>query len=206
MEKCVSCGTKKGKRNCPSMGAKICSQCCGARLETGDCVLDCHYFIEHINRIGQMQLEKSDLDFLLELDTATFDEAALSSVTDSIEEALTRVRSERGYVSNSDVYDALEYLYEIGRVKLHLRSDLEESLSGMARIIADAIEESLGWAALVHRNDIMLSMKCFVSIGTHLDDRDEEYMPNPRKPGASRQDDSGQGKRVYRSSYFHGIF
>jgi len=188
MQKC-SCETKKGKRSCPALGAGICSQCCGVRLETGaDCVYDCHYFIDHINRIGQMKITKADVDFLFELDTATFDKTALNSVIDSIEDALTRVRSEQGSISKLDVYDALEYLFEIGRVKMHLRSELEESLSGMARLIADAIEENLGWAALVDRNDIMLRMKSFVSIGTRLDDLEEEYMPNPQKPGAARQD------------------
>ena len=40
--KCVHCGQRKGKRDCPALKGTICSQCCGThRLKAIACPADC---------------------------------------------------------------------------------------------------------------------------------------------------------------------
>jgi len=44
-EKCVYCGNRKGKRECPALGGLICSVCCGEHRATEiNCPTDCRYF------------------------------------------------------------------------------------------------------------------------------------------------------------------
>lgn len=47
-EKCVYCGERKGKRECPALGGMICSRCCGEhRAVQISCPPDCRYFRKH---------------------------------------------------------------------------------------------------------------------------------------------------------------
>lgn len=47
-EKCVYCGTQKGKRECPALGGMICSRCCGEHRGVKiSCPPDCRYFRKH---------------------------------------------------------------------------------------------------------------------------------------------------------------
>lgn len=46
--KCVYCGERKGKRECPALGGLICSRCCGEHRGVEiKCPPDCRYFKKH---------------------------------------------------------------------------------------------------------------------------------------------------------------
>lgn len=45
--KCVSCGSRKGKRFCPALRGSICTVCCGEKRGVEiNCPLDCVYYVE----------------------------------------------------------------------------------------------------------------------------------------------------------------
>lgn len=47
MAACISCKSKKAKRNCPALGEGICPECCGTkRGKRIQCPEDCNYFIQ----------------------------------------------------------------------------------------------------------------------------------------------------------------
>ena len=119
MSKCVKCGQRKGKRECPALGGLICSQCCGEfRLVEIECPRDCRYLggaeayqeerrFERARREGQDYLRErvhafSDTDealfeTCLHLDEIIFESAPPEGWTNAeVLEALRQVRGETG--------------------------------------------------------------------------------------------------------------
>jgi len=58
MNKCISCGKRKGKRICPALSGLICSECCGTRrIKEINCPPECTYLkdaqIHTIERVNE---------------------------------------------------------------------------------------------------------------------------------------------------------
>lgn len=64
MAKCVSCKKRKGKRYCPSLGANLCSLCCGQLREKEiHCPKNCSYLTTHKPYQESRIIEKTQASF-----------------------------------------------------------------------------------------------------------------------------------------------
>jgi hypothetical protein len=179
MAKCVSCESRKGKRNCPALGDVICNQCCGSKKEKEIiCPLDCFYLRKSKKYFSNRQDSQKINDFDREMKSIIGNEEPYIDVLQNVEAVISNIYNERRNICDKDVETALEYLMEMGKGQLDLPSkfltDIPPHIQTIVDVVNDILEfrESFGM-----REDLITRLKCIYrvldSIKTHHDPGDK---------------------------------
>lgn len=100
MAKCVSCNSRKGKRNCPALASLICSQCCGAkRVKEIDCPEDCFYMGKSQQYFTDRQGSQQISDFEREMKKTIGSEDKYLDILQNIEFIIHNIYREQGNIT-----------------------------------------------------------------------------------------------------------
>ncbi len=142
MTKCVLCGQRKGRRQCPAKSAMICAQCCGQkRVLEIDCPERCEYLkIGRVHEAGQVGARHYRAD-----DPA--EQAKISRVLDQLEPVLVEMhaiiagerRSSRD-LTDADVAEAVDCL--LATLRTEDKGVIYQTTSGNLR--AESLRRQLG--------------------------------------------------------------
>jgi len=113
MAKCVSCSTKKGKRNCPALNSLICSHCCGTKKKVKiNCPDDCYYLKSSLQYDIDKKYSHQIRFFENEMKSVVEKDDAYIHILQDIEMAIYRHYQERRTINDRDVETALEFIFE----------------------------------------------------------------------------------------------
>lgn len=180
MAKCAACHSKKGKRNCPALGAMICSFCCGAKREKEiDCPDDCFYLGKARKYFEERDEEQRVSDFDREMRSMIGHEDAYLDVLQNIEFMLHQTYQQSGDITDRDVETALEYLFEMGKGQLGLPAKFLNALPPHQQMLVDAVDDILKLRESVsgRQESLMDKLRCIYRI---LDSVKTHY--NPHNP------------------------
>ena len=179
MAKCAVCKSKKGKRNCPALGAAVCPQCCGSKKEKDiDCPQDCFYLGKSKKYFSERQDSEKLKGFEQEMKSITGNEKFYEDILQNIEFTISKIYQNRGDICDKDVALALEYLLEMGKTQLDLPSKFLTELPLKIHSIVDAINDALeNRESFGKKEDLITRLKCIYrvldSIKTHHDPEDK---------------------------------
>ncbi|MBF0337688.1 MAG: hypothetical protein HQL05_07625 [Nitrospirae bacterium] len=139
MAKCVVCNSRKGKRNCPSFGVLICSQCCGDKKGGEvDCPHDCFFFSASKQCFTDKQTFNEAKNFERELNSIIGNEYDYLDVLQNIEFCIVSTYKKNRKLVDKDAQAALEYLLEMG--KAHITGVSSKYLTKLSPIVRDLVE------------------------------------------------------------------
>lgn len=177
---CVSCNSRKGKRNCPALGSLICSQCCGAkRVREIDCPEDCFYMGKSKQYFTDRQESQQISDFEREMKRTIGNEDRYLDILQNIEFIIHKIYRERGNITDKHVETALDYLIEMGKAQMDLPSKFLTKLPPNVQGVVDAIDDILEMRETFTKNkeQLMDRLKCIYrildSVRTHYDPKDD---------------------------------
>lgn len=180
MAKCVSCNSRKGKRNCPALAGLICSQCCGAkRVKEIDCPEDCFYMGKSQQYFTDRQESQQISDFEREMKKTIGSEDKYLDILQNIEFIIHKIYREQGNITDKHVETALDYLIEMGKAQMDLPSKFLTKLPPNVQNIVDAIDAILEMREAFTKNkeQLMDRLKCIYrildSVRTHYDPKDD---------------------------------
>lgn len=180
MAKCVSCNSRKGKRNCPALAGLICSQCCGAKkVKEIDCPEDCFYMGKSQQYFTDRQESQQISDFEREMKKTIGSEDKYLDILQNIEFIIHKIYKEQGNITDKHVETALDYLIEMGKAQMDLPSKFLTKLPPNVQNIVDAIDAILEMREAFTKNkeQLMDRLKCIYrildSVRTHYDPKDD---------------------------------
>lgn len=180
MAKCVSCNSRKGKRNCPALAGLICSQCCGAKkVKEIDCPEDCFYMGKSQQYFTDRQESQQISDFEREMKKTIGSEDKYLDILQNIEFIIHKIYREQGNITDKHVETALDYLIEMGKAQMDLPSKFLTKLPPNVQNIVDAIDAILEMRETFTKNkeQLMDRLKCIYrildSVRTHYDPKDD---------------------------------
>ncbi|KJU87432.1 hypothetical protein MBAV_000371 [Candidatus Magnetobacterium bavaricum] len=185
MAKCIVCNSRKGKRNCPSFGALICSQCCGAKKGTEiDCPGDCFFLSTSKQYFTDKQASNEAKNFEREVKSIIGNEDAYFDMLQNIEFTIVRLHKVNKKIVDKDVQAALEYLFEMGKAHIEgVSSKYLTKLPPTVLVLVDSIND-----ILEYRNSfgviesLMDRLKCIYrvldSVKTHYNPMDNQSYLN----------------------------
>jgi hypothetical protein len=180
MAKCVSCNSRKGKRNCPALAGLICSQCCGAKkVKEIDCPEDCFYMGKSQQYFTDRQESQQISDFEREMKKTIGSEDKYLDILQNIEFIIHKIYTEQGNITDKYVETALDYLIEMGKAQMDLPSKFLTKLPPNVQNIVDAIDAILEMREAFTKNkeQLMDRLKCIYrildSVRTHYDPKDD---------------------------------
>jgi hypothetical protein len=180
MAKCVSCNSRKGKRNCPALAGLICSQCCGAKkVKEIDCPEDCFYMGKSQQYFTDRQESQQISDFEREMKKTIGNEDKYLDILQNIEFIIHKIYIEQGNITDKNVETALDYLIEMGKAQMDLPSKFLTKLPPNVQNIVDAIDAILEMREAFTKNkeQLMDRLKCIYrildSVRTHYDPKDD---------------------------------
>lgn len=180
MAKCVSCNSRKGKRNCPALAGLICSQCCGAkRVKEIDCPEDCFYMGKSQRYFTDRQESQQISDFEREMKKTIGSEDKYLDILQNIEFIIHKIYREQGNITDKHVETALDYLIEMGKAQMDLPSKFLTKLPPNVQNIVDAIDVifEMREAFTKNKEQLMDRLKCIYrildSVRTHYDPKDD---------------------------------
>ncbi len=180
MAKCVSCNSRKGKRNCPALAGLICSQCCGAKkVKEIDCPEDCFYMGKSQQYFTDRQESQQISDFEREMKKTIGSEDKYLDILQNIEFIIHKIYREQGNITDKHVETALDYLIEMGKAQMDLPSKFLTKLPPNVQNIVDAIDAILEMREAFTKNkeQLMDRLKCIYrildSVRTHYDPKDD---------------------------------
>lgn len=180
MAKCVSCNSRKGKRNCPALAGLICSQCCGAKkVKEIDCPEDCFYIGKSQQYFTDRQESQQISDFEREMKKTIGSEDKYLDILQNIEFIIHKIYREQGNITDKNVETALDYLIEMGKAQMDLPSKFLTKLPPNVQNIVDAIDAILEMRETFTKNkeQLMDRLKCIYrildSVRTHYDPKDD---------------------------------
>jgi len=180
MAKCVSCNSRKGKRNCPALAGLICSQCCGAKkVKEIDCPEDCFYMGKSQQYFTDRQESQQISDFEREMKKTIGSEDKYLDILQNIEFIIHKIYREQGNITDKHVETALDYLIEMGKAQMDLPSKFLTKLPPNVQNIVDAIDAILEMREALTKNkeQLMDRLKCIYrildSVRTHYDPKDD---------------------------------
>ncbi|MBF0241022.1 MAG: hypothetical protein HQK64_00900 [Desulfamplus sp.] len=141
MAKCVSCNSRKGKRNCPALAGLICSQCCGSKkLKEIDCPDDCFYMAKSQQYFTDRQESKQISDFEREMSKIVGNEDKYLDILQNIEFIIHKIYIDKRNITDKHVKTALDYLIEMGKAQMDLPSKFLTELPPNVQNIVNAID------------------------------------------------------------------
>lgn len=180
MAKCVSCNSRKGKRNCPALAGLICSQCCGAKkVKEIDCPEDCFYIGKSQQYFTDRQESQQISDFEREMKKTIGSEDKYLDILQNIEFIIHKIYREQGNITDKNVETALDYLIEMGKAQMDLPSKFLTKLPPNVQNIVDAIDAILEMRETFTKNkeQLMDRLMCIYrildSVRTHYDPKDD---------------------------------
>lgn len=179
MAKCASCSTKKGKRNCPALGALICPQCCGTKRQRElDCSADCFFLGKSKEYFTDRQESERLSHFEREMKSVIGNEDALEDLLQNIEYAIHRIYRDRRAITDRHVETALEYLMEMGKAQLDLPAKFLTELPPTVQTIVDGVDDILKFReSFAAKESLITRLKCIYrvlqSVRDHRDPRDD---------------------------------
>jgi hypothetical protein len=180
MTKCISCNSRKGKRNCPALASLICSQCCGAKkVKEIDCPEDCFYMGNSQQYFTDRKEAQQISDFERQMKKIIGSEENYLGILQNIEFAIYKVYREKGNITDKNVETALDYLIEMGKTQLDLTSNFLTKLPKNVQNIVDAINAILGKQdELTKRKEQLIDiLRCIYrildSVRTHYDPKND---------------------------------
>lgn len=180
MAKCVSCNSRKGKRNCPALAGLICSQCCGAKkVKEIDCPEDCFYMGKSQQYFTDRQESQQISDFEREMKKTIGSEDKYLDILQNIEFIIHKIYKEQGNITDKHVETALDYLIEMGKAQMDLPSKFLTKVPPNVQNIVDAIDAILEMREAFTKNkeQLMDRLKCIYrildSVRTHYDPKDD---------------------------------
>ena len=180
MAKCVSCNSKKGKRNCPALASLICSQCCGSKKgKEIDCPDDCFYMVKSQQYFTDRQESQQIADFEREMKKIIGNEDNYLDILQNIEFVIHKIYREQGNITDRHVETALDYLIEMGKAQMELPSKFLTKLPPNVENIVDAIDGILEMRERFTKNKEQLidRLKCvhriLDSVRTHYNSNDD---------------------------------
>lgn len=179
MAKCGSCAARKGKRNCPSLGAAICPQCCGTKRQKEIvCPPDCFYLGKSKEYFTDRQEAEKLSDFEREMKSIIGNEDPYADVLQNIEFVISKHYRERGNITDRHAETALVYLLEMGKAQLDLPSRFLTELPPNVQGIVDGINDILAFRESFAETETLITrLKCLYrvldSVRTHHDPRDD---------------------------------
>ncbi len=180
MAKCISCHSKKGKRNCPALGDLICSLCCGTkRGKEIDCPEDCFYLDKSKHYFAERQEAQQLSDFEREMHKVIGNEEKYLDILQNIEFAIHATYKEQGNITDRHVETALEYLLEMGKTQLGTPSKFLTTVPSNVQNVVDAVDEIFEMREEItdHKERLMDKLKCVYrvldSVRTHYNPQNE---------------------------------
>jgi len=180
MAKCISCNSRKGKRNCPALGGLICSQCCGAKkVKEIDCPKDCFYLEISKQYVVEREESRRISNFEREMNEVIGNENKYLNVLQNIEFAIFTQYKEKGDIADRDVETALEYLLEMGKAQMDLPSKFLTALPLNVRNIVESIDFIFEMREKItkQKEPLMDKLKCVYrvldSVRTHYDPQND---------------------------------
>lgn len=154
--KCASCHAKLGKRQCPALGALICSVCCGTKREkTIQCPPDCPY----LGKAKTTSVEK-------QLHSLQGHEEEHLDLLQNIEFSISKFYRDTRSITDREVENVMHYLVEQGKRDMGAAAeplpDLlanEEDLLASIEGILKARQRQVG-----HDEAQMVKLQCFTRI------------------------------------------
>jgi len=180
MAKCVSCNSRKGKRNCPGTGGVICTQCCGSkRGKEIDCPQDCFYLDKSKEYFTDKQTARKISDFEREMKNIIGNEGPYEDVLQNIEFIIHKISTEYGDINDRDVESALDYIMEMGKAEMGLPSKFLTKLPLNIQRIVDAMDDVLELRESIakQKEPMMDKLKCIYrvldSVRTHYNPQND---------------------------------
>jgi hypothetical protein len=179
MAKCGSCVARKGKRNCPALGAVICTECCGTKRQKEiDCPTDCFFLGKSKEYFTDRQEIEKLSNFEREMKSIIGKEDPYADVLQNVEFIISKIYKERGNITDRHVETALEYLLEMGKAQLDLPARFLTELPPNVQSIVDGINDILEFReSLAKRETLITRLKCVYrvldSVRTHHDPKDD---------------------------------
>jgi hypothetical protein len=179
MAKCGSCVARKGKRNCPALGAVICPQCCGTKRQKEiDCPPDCFFLGKSKEYFTDRQEAGKLSDFERQMKSIIGKEDPYADVLQNIELMISKIYKDRGNITDRHVEAALEHLMEMGKARLDLPAKFLTELSPNVQSIVDGVNDILEFRESIgRREDLITRLKCVYrvldSVRTHHDPKDD---------------------------------
>ncbi len=179
MAKCGSCAARKGKRNCPALGAVICPECCGSKRQRQiDCPSDCFFLGKSREYFTDRQQGEKLSGFEREMKSIIGNEDPYADLLQNIEFIINKIYRERGTITDRHVGTALEHLLEMGKAQLDLPAKFLTELPPNVQGIADGINDILEFRdSREHRETLITRLKCIYrvldSVRTHHDPKDD---------------------------------
>jgi hypothetical protein len=107
---CVHCRARKGKRDCPALGGKICSACCGEyRLVKISCPSDCVYLESHQTYQRRRTFERAPRAWLSRVVRYDRQGGAAQVVMHAVQVAACEFQQERGSLDRESLREGLEF-------------------------------------------------------------------------------------------------
>jgi len=178
MAKCASCEARKGKRNCPSLGNVICSQCCGTkRKKEIDCPEDCFFLGKSRQYFTDRQEAKKVSDFELEMKSILQNEDQYMDILQNIEFTLYDHYRKYEAITDRDVERALDYLIEMGKAQMDVPAKFLTDLPFKIQNIVDAVDDVFSQRESFKGSEekLIVKLKCIYRI---LDSVKTHYSPN----------------------------
>jgi hypothetical protein len=179
MAKCGSCVARKGKRNCPALGAVICPQCCGTKRQKEiDCPPDCFFLGKSKEYFTDRQEAEKLSDFEREMKSLIGNEDRYADTLQNIEYIINKIYKNPGNITDRHVETALEHLMEMGKAQLDLPAKFLIGLPPNVQSIVDGINDILEFReSLAVREDLITRLKCIYrvldSVRTHFNPKDD---------------------------------
>lgn len=156
MVKCISCQSRKGKRQCPALGNLICPVCCGTkRGKEITCTPDCPY----LGKAKSAKIEKA-------LHDMRGHESEHLDLLQNIEFSIYHFYQETRSITDREVETVLQYLLEAGKGKMGVVSDTLPELLANEQDLATAIEGAfnLRKRAVGHEESQVVKLQCLSRI------------------------------------------
>ena len=163
MASCAHCRGRKGKRECPALGGKICSACCGQyRLVEIQCPSDCVYLASHETYQRRRTLDKTPTAWRRRVMAYGRKPAAEQIVMHEIHLTICGFDAHKGRLELDSVREGLEF----ARRRMSLIETPEPYVPPFGEALVQKMDEVIQKEALVEREGVRLGLE---EIRRHLD-------------------------------------
>jgi hypothetical protein len=179
LAKCGSCVARKGKRNCPALGAVICTECCGTKRQKEiDCPTDCFFLGKSKEYFTDRQEGAKLSDFDRQMKSIIGKEDDHADLLQNVEFMISKIYKDGGNITDKHVATALEYLLEMGKAQLDLPAKFLTELPPNVQSIVDGVNDILEFReSFREKEDLITRLKCIYrildSVRTHHDAKDD---------------------------------